>query len=215
MLKWTLSLVALPAAAGAQTIAPPVAINPAIAAPRLAPPLMVAPPPCLGSAVIGEKGSGEIIGEKGSGEIIGEKGRDAIIGEKVIGEKGSEAIIGEEIIGEKGVKSSANKWSSTGFTTYKHVLVAPPGRRTLSLYGCSSASGGETVAVYLMGPDGQRKTGWKHFVIATRNGNSRAGTITMPPPAKGQALSRLPVVVVVENASGRPHVGEYRLTLID
>ena len=205
-----LALAMLPAAAAAQAVAPQVVANPAVIAPRVLPPMMIAPPPCLGSAVIGEKGSGAIIGEKGSDAIIGEKGSGAIIGEKIIGEKGS-----GEIIGEKGVKSSGNRWSSTGFTTYKHVLVGPPGRRTLSLYGCSSAGGGETVAVYLMGPDGQRKTGWKHFVIATRNGNSRAGTVTLPPPAQGQALGRLPVVVVVENASGKPHVGEYRLTLVD
>ena len=210
-----LALVVWPAAAAAQTtLSQPVPVSPTVIAPGVLRPNVVATPPCLSGAIIGEKGSGEIIGEKGSDAIIGEKGSGAIIGEKgsgeVIGEKGS-----GEIVGEKGSKPFSNRWSASGFTSYKHVLVGPPGRRTLSLYGCSSAGGGETVAVYLTGPDGERKTGWKHFVIATRNGNSRAGTITLPPPAQGQTLSRLPIIVVVENASGRPHVGEYRLTLVE
>ena len=210
-----LALAALPGVAAAQTLSQPVPGRPlGVNAPNLLRPNMVALPPCLSGAIIGEEGSGEIIGEKGSTAIIGEKGSTA-----VIGEKGSAGIIGEEgstgIIGEKGSKAYSNRWNTSGFTSYKHVLVCPPGRRTLSLYGCSSAGGGETVAVYLTGPDGKRKTGWKHFVIATRNGTTRAGTVVLPPPAQGQALSRLPIVVVVENASGRPHVGEYRLTLVD
>lgn len=173
-----LALVALPAAASAQTLSLPIPVRPTVIAPNVLRPNMVALPPCLSGAVIGEEGSGEIVGEKGS-------------------------------------KTFGNRWSASGFTSYKHVLVGPPGRRTLSLYGCSSAGGGETVAVYLTGADGERKTGWRHFVIATRNGNSRAGSVTLPQPAQGQALSRLPIVVVVENASGRPHVGEYRLKLVE
>jgi len=190
-----LALVALPAAASAQTLSLPTPVRPTVRAPNVLRPNMVALPPCLSGAVIGEEGSGAVIGEEGSGAIVGEKGSG-------------------EIVGEKGSKTFSNRWSASGFTSYKHVLVGPPGRRTLSLYGCSSAGGGETVAVYLTGADGERKTGWRHFVIATRNGNSRAGTVTLPQPAQGQALSRLPIVVVVENASGRPHVGEYRLKLV-
>ncbi len=182
-----LALVALPAAASAQTLSLPIPVRPTVIAPNVLRPNMVALPPCLSGAVIGEEGSGAVIGEEGSGEIVGEKGS----------------------------KTFGNRWSASGFTSYKHVLVGPPGRRTLSLYGCSSAGGGETVAVYLTGADGERKTGWRHFVIATRNGNSRAGTVTLPQPARGQTLSRLPIVVVVENASGRPHVGEYRLKLVE
>ncbi len=206
-------LAALPAVAAAQTLSPPIKVRPVgVNPPNLLRP-NVALPPCLSGAIIGEEGSGEIIGEKGSEAIIGEKIiSEKVIGEKVIGEK----VIGEKgIVGEKGSKSSGNRWSASGFTSYHHVLVGKPGRHTLSLYGCSSAGGGETVAVYLTGPDGLRKTGWKHFVIATRNGNSRAGTVTLPPPAQGQTMSKLPVIVVVENASGRPHVGEYRLSMVD
>jgi hypothetical protein len=203
-----LLLAALPAAAVAQTALQPVKIMPPVIVPGVAPSL-IAPPPCL-TNIIGEKGSA-IIGEEGTNEIIGEKGSDAIIGEKgsgeIIGEEGSDAIIGEE------GRVISDRWSASGFTTYKHVLVGRPGKRTLSLYGCSSAGGGETVAVYLAGADGERKTGWRHFVIATRNGNFREGTVTLPKPAQGETLSRLPIVVVVENASGKPHVGEYRLKI--
>ncbi len=200
-----LALAAIPAAAAAQIATIPLPGGSPAIAPGLLPPRAIAPPPCLSGAGVGEKVIGEkVIGEDGSGAIIGEDGS-----QKVIGEKGSGQIIGEEgrVIGER--------WSGTGFTTFKHVLVGRPGKRGLSLYGCSSASGGETVAVYLAGPDGERKTGWRHFVIATRNGNSRAGTITLPKAAPGQTLSRLPVVIVVENASGKPHVGELRLKLLD
>jgi hypothetical protein len=41
------------------------------------------------------------------------------------------------------------------------------------------------------------------------------GTITLPKAAPGQTLSRLPIVIVIENASGKPHVGELRLKLLD
>lgn len=209
-----LALLAFPAAAAAQTLSQPVMAPPTMVAPKMLPPMMIAPPPCLSGAIIGEEGSTGVIGEEGSDAIIGEEGSGEIVGEKgsgeIVGEKGS-----GEIVGEKGSKSFSNRWSASGFTSYKHVLVGPPGRRTLSLYGCSSAGGGETVAVYLASADGERKTGWKHFVIATRNGNYREGTITLPKPAQGETLSRVPIVVVVENASGKPHVGEYRLKISD
>ena len=192
-----LGLAAIPAAAAAQTLPPSVNVGPVSIRP-VVPPLIVAPPPCLSNAIIGEK----IVGEKGSTAVIGEKGSGEIIGEK-----------GNQIIGEEGV--IGERWNGTGFTTFKRVLVGRPGKHNLALYGCSSAGGGETVAVYLAGPDGERKTGWRHFVIATRNGNNRVGTITLPKAAPGQTLSRLPIVIVVENASGKPHVGELRLKLLD
>jgi hypothetical protein len=190
-----LALAAIPAAAAAQTLPQPVTVGPSIIGPIDVRPRLVAPPPCLSGAVIGEEGSSAIVGEDGTTGVIGEKGSGQIIGEE------------GRVIGER--------WSGTGFTTFKRVLVGRPGKHGLGLYGCSSASGGETVAVYLAGADGERKTGWRHFVIATRNGNSRTGTVTLPKAAAGQTLSRLPVVIVVENASGKPNVGELRLKLLD
>jgi len=195
-----LALAAIPAAAAAQTLPQPVIVGPSIAAPTTIGPIdlrprLVAPPPCLANAIIGEEGSQAIIGEKGSKSVIGEKGSQAIIGEE-----------GREI---------GERWNGVGFTTFKHTIVGRPGKHALALYGCSSASGGETVAVYLAGADGERKTGWRHFVIATRNGNSRTGAVTLPKPATGQTLGRLPVVIIVENASGKSSVGELRLKLVD
>ena len=190
-----LALAAIPAAAAAQTLPQPVTVGPSIIGPIDVRPRLVAPPPCLSGAIVGEDGSSAIVGEDGSTGVIGEEGS-----QKIIGEEG-------RVIGER--------WSGTGFTTFKRVLVGRPGKHALGLYGCSSAGGGETVAVYLAGADGERKTGWRHFVIATRNGNNRVGTITLPKAAAGQTLSRLPIVIVVENASGKPHVGELRLKLLD
>lgn len=225
-----LALAAIPAAALAQTLPQPVTVGPAVIAPIDVRPRLVAPPPCLSTGIIGEEGTTGIIGEKGTAGVIGEEGSVAIVGEKgstgiigeegsvgVIGEEGSQEIVGEKgsgkIIGEEGVIGA--RWSATGFTTFKRVLVGRPGKHALGLYGCSSAGGGETVAVYLAGADGERKTGWRHFVIATRNGNNKVGTITLPKAAPGQTLSRLPIVIVVENASGKPHAGELRLKLLD
>ena len=75
------------------------------------------------------------------------------------------------------------------------------------------AGGGVTVAVYPRAADGGRGKVRILFVIATTQGNSRTGSVTLPEPAAGEAVSRLPVVVVVENASGRRNSGEYTLTL--
>lgn len=149
--------------------------------------------------IIGEKGRKGIIGEKGSEGIIGEKGRNGIIGEKGL-VQGRDQVF-------------ADHWSSDRFTTFRHVIEGPPGRVNLKLDACTSASGGETVAVYLTDAQGARRTGWRLFVIGTRNGNSRSGTLTLPPIARGRKIGRLPIMVVVENASGRPHTGQYRLTV--
>jgi hypothetical protein len=209
------ALAALPAsvAAGAQTpppspqiIMPPasqpqIAVHPNALAPvgpavRLPPGVTI--PNCLlnsppADAIVGEKSSGEaIVGEKSSGE--------AIVGEKSYAPDPADMTFGD-------------RWNASAYTTFKHMLVGPPGKVTLNLYGCSSSPGGETVAVYLADSSGNRKTGWRHFVIATRNGNNREGTFKLPPAPKGESLSRVPIVIVVENASGKPQVGEYRLTV--
>lgn len=188
------------------------AVRPAIQPPRLALACGIAGQGIAGGAngIIGEKGSGDagIIGEKrpaGDEGIIGEKrpaGEDGIIGEKrPAGQYGGAPMV------------LANRWNANDYTTFRHVIEGPPGKVNLSLKACTDASGGETVAVYLMDRNGARKTGWRMFVIATRKGNARSGSLTLPMPARGQTLSKLPIMVVVENASGRPHVGEYQLTV--
>ena len=184
----------------ARTLAPPraplpqlargCALNPAVAGDG-------------GEAIIGEKG---IIGEKRGAEgIIGEKGAEGIIGEK----RGA----GEDGVAQQGPQVLANRWQSAGFSTFRHVIEGPPGRVKLVLDACTSASGGETVAVYPTDRQGVRKSPRIMFVIATLRGNARSGSLVLPQPPRGQKVSKVPVIVVVENASGRPHNGSYRLTV--
>lgn len=105
----------------------------------------------------------------------------------------------------------ANAWSGTGFSTFHHVLEAAPGRRTLTLQAQTDASGGETVAVYPEPSPGVRGKVRLMFVIASTRGNTRTATVNFPAARRGETLSRLPVMVVVENASGRRHAGNYTL----
>jgi hypothetical protein len=107
----------------------------------------------------------------------------------------------------------SNRWDSDQPSTFTHVIVGAPGRKAVTLDATTSASGGETVAVYPMGADGQRGKARLLFVTATTRGNSRAGQVTLPAPARGETVGRLPVVIVVENASERRHAGEYTLTV--
>jgi hypothetical protein len=107
----------------------------------------------------------------------------------------------------------SNRWDSDQPTTFRHTLEGAPGRKTLRIDATTSAGGGETVAVYPAGPGGERGKVRILFVIATTQGNTRTGTVTLPEPRRGEAVGRLPIVVVVENASGRRNSGEYTLTL--
>jgi hypothetical protein len=103
----------------------------------------------------------------------------------------------------------ANSWDSDQFSRFRHTLnAATPGGHSLTLAAQTNAGGGETVAVYPIGPDGERRTVRLIFVIADVDGTT--GTETVDIPAEG-----LPVEVVVENAGGRRHAGRYTLTIGD
>ena len=106
-----------------------------------------------------------------------------------------------------------NHWDSDKASTFTHVLQGSPGRRVLRIDATTTASGGETVAVYPMAADGGRGRARILCVIATVQGNSRTGAVTLPAAPPGETVARLPVVVVVENASGRRNAGDYTLTL--
>ncbi|HET9232363.1 MAG TPA: hypothetical protein VFO00_13830 [Vitreimonas sp.] len=100
-----------------------------------------------------------------------------------------------------------NSWDSDQFSRFRHTLnSAAPGSNSLTLTAQTNAGGGETVAVYPIGPDGERRTVRLIFVVADVDGT--AGTETVDIPAEG-----LPVEVVVENAGGRRHAGNYSLTV--
>ena len=100
-----------------------------------------------------------------------------------------------------------NTWDSDQFSRFRHTLnSATPGSNSLTLTAQTNAGGGETVAVYPIGPDGERRTVRLIFVVADIDGTT--GTETVDIPAEG-----LPVEVVVENAGGRRHAGNYTLTV--
>ena len=100
-----------------------------------------------------------------------------------------------------------NTWDAAEFSRFRHTLrAAEPGARTLTLQAQSDSSGGETVAVYPVGADGERRTVRIAFVVADADGSSREESVDIP--AEG-----LPVEVVIENAGGRRHAGAYTLTI--
>jgi len=98
-----------------------------------------------------------------------------------------------------------NSWNADEFSRFSHTLHAPaPGEYQLTLSGTTDSPGGETVAVYPVGPDGAPLTTRIMFVVVTTHGEAATENVTIP--AEG-----LPVVVTVENASGRRLAGEYTL----
>lgn len=100
-----------------------------------------------------------------------------------------------------------NSWDSDQFSRFRHTLnSATPGPHSLTLTAQTDAGGGETVAVYPIGPDGERRTVRLIFVIADIDGTT--GTETVDIPAEGLAVE-----VAVENAGGRRHAGNYTLTV--
>jgi hypothetical protein len=100
-----------------------------------------------------------------------------------------------------------NTWDSDQFSRFRHTLhAATPGSNSLTLTAQTDSSGGETVAVYPVGPDGERRTVRLIFVIADIDGTT--GTETVDIPAEG-----LEVEVAIENAGGRRHAGNYTLTV--
>lgn len=103
----------------------------------------------------------------------------------------------------------SNAWDSNEFSTFRHTLYAPtPGPHTLTLSAQTNAGGGETVAVYPIGPDGEALTARIMFVIATISGNSETAELDFPSDGSG-----VEVQVAVENASGQTLAGMYTLTV--
>ncbi len=99
-----------------------------------------------------------------------------------------------------------NGWDSDEFVRFNHTLRGEtPGRHVLALEARTDA-GTQTVAVYPADANGERAGGRIVFAIATTGGQRETREIDVPELG-------VPVVVVVENASGRQSVGSYTLTL--
>lgn len=104
----------------------------------------------------------------------------------------------------------ANTWRSDRPVRFDHVIEGPPGPVTLILEA-HAVDGNQTVAVYRADEHGVRQTGWRMFVITTRDGNAARGTLTLPPIPHGENQARQPVIVMVENYSGHLSQGGYTL----
>lgn len=108
-----------------------------------------------------------------------------------------------------------NRWASAGKTTFSHILHGPARPVRLTLETCSTASGGETIAIYPATTAGLRMPRRPRYIfsIANRRGNVRQATVHIPQIGREPGMGTLHFAVVVENASGRFHQGAYRLTL--
>lgn len=108
-----------------------------------------------------------------------------------------------------------NRWASAGKTTFSHILHGPAGPVRLMLETCSTAGGGETVAIYPALPSGLRMPRRPRYIfsIANRHGNVRHATVHIPQVGREPGMGTLHFAVVIENASGRFHQGAYRLTV--
>jgi hypothetical protein len=103
----------------------------------------------------------------------------------------------------------ANSWDSNEFSRFTHTLRAPtPGSHAVTLAAQTNSPGGETVAVYPLGPDGQALDPRIMFVIADFDGSSETDTLEFPASGEG-----VPVMVVVESAGERAWAGSYTLTV--
>jgi len=120
-----------------------------------------------------------------------------------------------------GMGPFTNTWDSDQPSTFTHVIEGTPGKVTLSLDAKTTTGGTETVAVYFVDSKGHKKTGWRLFVIANKQGSGATKSFTLPKPKpitrpdgtkETPKTSAAKVMVVVENASGRTSSGEYTLT---
>jgi hypothetical protein len=102
----------------------------------------------------------------------------------------------------------ANSWDAAEFSRFRHTVhAATPGAHTLRIEATTNSPGGETVAVYPLREDGTRGGARIVFVIADTDGEGSEGAAEIPEAG-------LPVEVVVENAGGRRHQGNYTLSVL-
>lgn len=104
-------------------------------------------------------------------------------------------------------------WQSATRSRFYHVLEGEPGPYRLTIRATTTSPGGETVAVYPQTASGERGSPRIGFVIATTVGNAEEMFVTIPRPPEGETRGRLPIIVDVENASGREYAGDYSLEL--
>ena len=100
----------------------------------------------------------------------------------------------------------SNQWDSAGPERFEHTLQGAAGSRVVRLDAALRSGAPVTVSVYPRNPDGSPGAARLLTASATVQGDSRVAAVTLPG-------GRLPVVVVVENPSGKRSAGEYTLTV--
>jgi hypothetical protein len=102
-----------------------------------------------------------------------------------------------------------NNWESNEVSRFTHTLHAPtPGDHVISLAAQTNSPGGQTVALYPLGPNGEALDPRIMFVIADYDGGSETGSLNFPASGAG-----VPVMVVVEGAGDRTWAGSYTLSV--
>lgn len=144
-------------------------------------------------------------GAQDLGRILGGVARE------VLDDRASEAPAPAPRFGGPG--ALVRSWDSLRPVRFDHVIEGHSGPVTLILDG-RTLDGNQTVAVYRADANGVRITGWRLFVITTRDGNSATGTLTLPRPKEGESVGRQPLIVMVENHSGRRSRGEFALRMV-
>lgn len=141
------------------------------------------------------------------GRILGEITKEAL--EDTVSEVRSNSTSGRSAASGE----LSNRWQSATRSRFHHVLEGNPGPYRLTIRASTTSPGGETVAVYPQTAGGERGSSRIGFVIATTVGNAEEMFVTIPLPPKGETQGRLPIIVDVENASGREYTGDYSLEL--
>lgn len=109
-----------------------------------------------------------------------------------------------------------NKWSSDRESRFEHVIEGVPGKMTLTLNAKLLSGSNDTVAVYFADAKGNKKTGWRLFVVTSRAGESASKSFVLPKPKPAvpeKKTSAVKIIVAIENASKRLNAGEYTLTV--
>ncbi len=133
--------------------------------------------------------------------------------EEAVTGSASEAPTNPILEGSAASGEHSRHWQSATRSRFYHVLEGAPGPYRLTIRATTTAPGGETVAVYPQTTGGERGSPRIGFVIATTVGNAEEIFVTIPRPPEGETQGRLPIIVDVENASGREYAGDYSLEL--
>jgi hypothetical protein len=107
------------------------------------------------------------------------------------------------------------RWASAAKSSFHHFVSGLAGPVRLTLETCSSAAGGEAVAIYRATFSGERmpRKAPVIFSIAVPSGDVRTARAAIAPSSSISLTGTLRLAVEIENASGKFGHGAYRLTI--